>query len=256
MATHYAFRYNILHSCTEYVKLENGQAVGDYAPVDFLVLNSISMRVIRSGIPCNDHDVKRYVASADIPQYHPFQDYLNHLPAWDGIDRVTPLARRVASTELWISGFHKWMLAMTAQWMGMRSGGNRANSVAPILVSSSQGMGKSTFCRLLLPAELQSFYTDQFNMESGAAFEHRLSAFGLVNLDEFDRLSNKRMAQLKSIMQMVDLDYRPAYSRNSIHVPRIASFIGTSNRHDLITDVTGSRRFLCVEVEEEIDCIT
>ena len=40
----------------------------------------------------------------------------------------------------------------------------------------------------------------------------------------------------------------------SPQLPRVASFIGTSNRFDLLTDPTGSRRFLCVEVERVIDC--
>ena len=39
-----------------------------------------------------------------------------------------------------------------------------------------------------------------------------------------------------------------------IDIPRIASFIGTSNEKSLLTDETGSRRFLCMEVEKPIDC--
>ncbi|WP_270225372.1 DUF3874 domain-containing protein, partial [Phocaeicola massiliensis] len=39
-------------------------------------------------------------------------------------------------------------------------------------------------------------------------------------------------------------------------LPRIASFIGTSNREDLLVDHTGSRRFLCVSLEHAIDCVT
>ena len=77
---------------------------------------------------------------------------------------------------------------------------------------------------------------------------------GLINLDEFDRLSPQRMAQLKNLMQMPSLNIRKAYQKNFRSLPRIASFIGTSNRKDLLTDPTGSRRFLCVEVEQKIDC--
>ena len=62
------------------------------------------------------------------------------------------------------------------------------------------------------------------------------------------------MPLLKNLMQMSDLNIRKAYQQSFRQLPRVASFIGTSNRFDLLTDPTGSRRFLCVEVERVIDC--
>lgn len=64
------------------------------------------------------------------------------------------------------------------------------------------------------------------------------------------------MPQLKNLMQMEDLRVRRAYRRSAETLPRIASFIGTSNRRDLLTDLSGSRRFICVEVSAPIDCVT
>ena len=62
------------------------------------------------------------------------------------------------------------------------------------------------------------------------------------------------MPLLKNLMQMSALNIRKAYQQNFRQLPRVASFIGTSNRFDLLTDPTGSRRFLCVEVKHDIDC--
>ena len=64
------------------------------------------------------------------------------------------------------------------------------------------------------------------------------------------------MPQLKNLMQMEDLRVRRAYRRSAETLPRSASFIGTSNRRDLLTDLSGSRRFICVEVSAPIDCVT
>ena len=89
--------------------------------------------------------------SRRISEYHPFTAYFEQLPEWDGKDRVSALARRVSDDPVWVNGFHRWMLGLSAQWMQFRSDANstnRANSVAPLLVSSRQGLGKSTFCRL------------------------------------------------------------------------------------------------------------
>lgn len=141
---------------------------------------------------------------------------------------------------------------MAAQWMRMDS--SYGNSVAPVLVSRRQGKHKSTFCRMLLPEELKRYYTDSFDLTAVSGCEQKLAILGLINLDELDKFSTRKMAQLKNLMQMAGLNIRKAYKNNYSALPRIASFIATSNQVELLTDPTGSRRFLCVEVDKQIDC--
>ena len=194
--------------------------------------------------------------SRHISKYHPFTAYFEQLPEWDGKDRVSALARQVSDNPVWVNGFHRWMLGLSAQWMQFRPDINRANSVAPLLVSSRQGLGKSTFCRLLMPDALKAYYTESYDLSSPASAEAKLAAYGLINLDEFDKLSASKMPLLKNLMQASALNIRKAYKRSASALPRIASFIGTSNREDLLVDRTGSRRFLCVSLEHAIDCVT
>ena len=257
---HYAFRYNLLTERTECARLNTEKAdeshLLTYTPVDSRILNGIALSAIENGVECWDRDIKRYVESDHVQAYHPFELYFRNLPAWDGKDRITELARRVSDKDVWVRAFHRWMLAVTAQWTGSGNRGRRANSVAPLLVSTTQGLGKSTFCRMLLPQELRDYFTESFDLTNASSAENKLASYGLINLDEFDRLSVSRMPQLKNLMQMEDLRVRRAYRRSAESLPRIASFIGTSNRRDLLTDLSGSRRFICVEVEHAIDCTT
>jgi predicted P-loop ATPase len=215
-------------------------------------LNGISCAALNNGIDCWDKDIKRYVESDNVKEYNPFTLYFDNLPKWDGKDRVTPLAGRVCEEKPWVNGFHRWMLAMTAVWMRFGDG-KAANSVVPILVSRKQGLGKSTFCRMLMPTELQRYFTESYDLSSVSAAENKLSNFGLINLDEFDKLSKKKMPLLKNLIQMESLNTRRAYQQFNEPVSRLASFIGTSNRYDLLTDTTGSRRFICVDVKQKID---
>lgn len=253
---HYSFRYNLLTERTECISLEDAATGTAYTAVDNRVMNSVALSAMEDGVDCWDRDVKRYVESDRVEAYHPFEQYFGNLPPWDGTDRVTELAGRVSRDGLWVRSFHRWMLAVTAQWTGVGNSGRRANSVAPILVSTTQGLGKSTFCRSLLPEELRPYFTESFDLTNVSAAENKLASYGLVNLDEFDRLPVSRMPQLKNLMQMEDLRVRRAYRRSAEALPRIASFIGTSNRRDLLTDLSGSRRFICVEVSAPIDCVT
>jgi len=105
---------------------------------------------------------------------------------------------------------------------------------------------------------------------SGCAFVHLF--FSIVEIDaianicilfylnkffqsnEFDRYSIRTMATLKNLMQLKKLTFRKSHRAYYSQLPRIASFIGTSNQKELLTDTTGSRRFLCVEVTKKIDC--
>ena len=267
LTSRYRFRFNVLTEETEVADAANITNIVNnipdthlrYAKVDERWMNSLSMEAIETGIDCWDRDIQRFVRSRRISEYHPFTAYFEQLPEWDGKDRVSALARQVSDNPVWVNGFHRWMLGLSAQWMQFRSDTNsinRANSVAPLLVSSRQGLGKSTFCRLLMPDALKAYYTESYDLGSPASAEAKLAACGLINLDEFDKLSASKMPLLKNLMQASALNIRKAYKRSASALPRIASFIGTSNREDLLVDRTGSRRFLCVSLEHAIDCVT
>ena len=264
LTSRYRFRFNVLTEETEVADAANITNIVNnipdthlrYAKVDERWMNTLSMEAIETGIDCWDRDIQRFVRSRRISEYHPFTAYFERLPEWDGTDRVSALARRVSDDPVWVNGFHRWMLGLSAQWMQFRPDTNRANSVAPLLVSSRQGLGKSTFCRLLMPDALKAYYTESYDLGSPASAEARLAAYGLINLDEFDKLGASKMPLLKNLMQASALNIRKAYKRSASTLPRIASFIGTSNREDLLVDRTGSRRFLCVSLEHAIDCTT
>ena len=251
LAERYEFRFNVLTEATEF-RSKSDKGNGIFRPATERDLNAICLEAHRHGIDCWDRDVARMVYSADVREYHPFRQYFQRLPAWDGRDRLHGLAARVSDSPLWVQAFHRWMLGLAAQWAGL-SDGLHAHSTAPLLVSDEQGLGKSTFCRALLPPELQAYYTDSVDLARPDKVERQLTEMGLLNLDEFDRIPEKKHPLLKNLMQLSALNLRKAYRRHSQALPRIASFIGTSNSRELLSDPSGSRRFICVLVEHPID---
>ena len=242
------FRYNILSDMPECRRKDTTR----YRMIDKRMMNTLSMEAMMQGVDCKDADVKRFLFSERIPTHHPFKDYVATLPEWDGTDRVTMLAARVSGKAMWLNGFRRWMLGMVAQWLGYPA--RCANAVAPILISTEQGMCKSTFCSIILPEELRAYYTDKFTINATSGCEQKLSTFGLINMDEFNQYNERMMTILKNLMQMKKVNYRKCFKAYFSDLPRIASFIGTSNEKSLLTDETGSRRFLCIEVEKPIDC--
>ena len=80
-----------------------------------------------------------------------------------------------------------------------------------------------------------------------------LTRFALINIDEFDSVSAAYQSFLKNVLQKPVVNARQPYKRSIQALHRYASFIATCNNYDLLTDPTGSRRFICVEVKGRID---
>ena len=135
LSENFDFRYNVLTDMPE-CKPKN---TNTYRMIDKRMMNTLCLRAMMQGVDCNDADVKRILFSEQIASHHPFKDYMNDLPEWDGTDRVTMLAARVSGNGMWLNGFHYWMLGMVAQWLGYPA--RCANALAPILISTEQGMG-------------------------------------------------------------------------------------------------------------------
>ena len=253
LCTKYELRYNLLTEHSEYRERGSGAT---FRPVDKRVYMTWLHDIQAEGHLYTWLEGVRIAAeSLHIPSYHPVTEYFTTLPQWDGTDRLRPLMRRLTDDEALVDYLCRWMLALVAQAQG-DTDSVYGNSVAPLLVSEQQGMHKSTFCRLLLPPELREYYTDNFDLNAESRCERKLLDCLLINLDEFDRYSSRKQSTLKNLMQMTSLRMRKAYSGHSTTLPRIASFIGTSNTAALLTDPTGSRRFLCIDIRSSIDVDT
>lgn len=249
LQTNYELRRNVMRGVAEY---RERTGLG-YSFLDLTeeARNSITMRALSQGIRCWDKDIRRYVNSNDIEQYDPMNDFLEHLPKWDGHDRVTELAQRVkTSYEEWPHLFHIWMRSMVAMWLG--KGQLTGNALVPLLIGR-QGCGKSSFCRILLPRDQREYYNDRINFKNEQDLNIGLTSFALINLDEFDKITQRQQVVLKYLVSTADLKYRPPYGKAYTVNRRFASFIGTTNESMPLTDPTGSRRFVCVKVEDDID---
>lgn len=245
----YEFRHNVVRDVYEYRHKGEGGS-NSWLMVDRRQLNSINCEVQDDGeIFCLSSFVKQRVESQLAVDYHPIRAYLERVRGhWDGTtDYVGDLVRRINGSDYCDRMMRKWLRAVVMQWMG--GDADHANAVMLLLVSSRQGVHKSTFLRALMPPEIADYYTDDFSLSSKGNAYRKMVEFGLVNIDEFDKIPYKKMPELKSMMQTLKPSFIGAYKKNFNQLPRVASFVGTSNVLHLLTDRTGSRRFLVLEPE-------
>lgn len=248
----YEFRYNTVMKYVEY--LERKREWIGFRPVSPRVQNSMALEVQQQDIRVSIKNVRNFLESNYIQDYNPIDEYLYQcMDAWDGKDHIRALARTVPTKNPhWEDWFYTWFLGMVDQW---RSGWLRqyGNSVAPLLISK-QGYNKSTFCRRLLPPELQWGYNDNLILTEKKQVFQAMAQFLLINLDEFNQISPQvQQGFLKNLIQLPTLKIKRPYGSHVEEFPRLASFIATSNMTDILTDPSGNRRFIGVELTGPID---
>ncbi len=242
---HYVLRLNVMTGVPEY---KHRGLQYSFAPLDRAARNTMSINALKAGVDSWDKDLNRYLDSSLIPQYNPMHDYLQHLSKWDGKDRIGTLARRVKTDNPdWEHYFHVWMLSMVSQWNGTNK--QHGNAIVPLLIGP-QGSGKTTFCRRLLPENLQVYYNDRLSMKNDNDIFLAMSGYALINIDEFDAMSKNQQPILKYLISKHDIKFRPPYGKVMEERQRFASFIATTNNRRPLVDPTGSRRFICVYADE------
>ena len=245
----YEMRYNTALGCTEIRKANSSEP---FVTADDRVRNTLAIKARLDGIDVWDKDIRRYTESKFVKTFNPVDAFLKRLKGqWDGKDHIGALAGCVPNDNArWGDWFHTWFLAMVAQWMGLDA--THGNSVALLLISR-QGYKKSTFCKRLLPKELQWGYNDNLVISEKQNTLRAMSQSLLINIDEFNALSAKTQEGfLKNIMQLANIKLRQPYRQQQVTLPRVASFIATANVSDVFSDPSGCRRFIAVTLTSPI----
>lgn len=251
LKTRYVFRYNEVMGYTEY--RPNTTWLKDWEPCDENVINSMTIEARLSNLDVKDKDVRRYVHSNMIRKIDPINEYLsNCYNKWDGkTDHIAMLARCVpCQIPQWETWFKKWFLYMVAQWVLPQQ--EYGNSVVPLLISP-QGDGKTTFCRMILPKQLRWGFLESLDVSEKRTTLQAMHNFLLIDLDEFNAISPKQQEGfLKNVIQLPSVKIKRPYGRHVEEFKRYASFIATTNETNVLSDPSGSRRFICVNLTAPI----
>lgn len=249
--TRYVFRMNTVMGYVEY--RPNNTWIQDWTPCDETAINGMSLEARLANLDVRDKDVRRYVHSSLIRKSDPLDDFiLDVVDKWDGkTDHIAMLARCVpCDIPQWEQWFKKWFVSMVAQWV--RPNRDYGNSIVPLLISP-QGDGKTSFCRMILPPELRWGFLENLDVSEKRQTLQAMHNFLLINLDEFNQISPKlQQGFLKNVIQLPSVKIKRPYGKHVEEFRRFASFIATTNETQVLSDPTGSRRFICVKLTAPI----
>ena len=203
--------------------------------------------------PVVKQHLQNVIESDYVPKYHPFRYYLEHLPPWTeeqgdaimGLSLTVNVRGDADEQILFYEYLRKWLVAMVASW----ADGKVVNNVMLVLIGE-QGSYKTTWLANLLPPQLRDYFYTKTN--SGLVSKDdllTLAEYGLVCWEELDTMVPKELNKLKAAMTMPAINERAAYERYHENRPHLASFCGTGNNLQFLSDTTGTRRWLPFEVE-------
>lgn len=239
----YNFRYNKVLGKLEFKTLKATK----WKPMTDFSENSILREILKAKVKCSINSLRNLLHSDYCEMFDPFEVYFENLPKYeDETDYITMLADTVTTTkqDLWRTCFKKWFVAMVACVLDEK----QVNQTV-IVFSGKQGLGKTTWMEKLMPKQLKEYiFSGTINPNNKDTLIH-LAECMLINLDELENLNRSEIGSLKEIITKTHIRMRKAYGHNNENMPRRASFAGSVNTSQFLNDTTGSRRFLCFEVE-------
>ena len=247
---HISLRFNEITSRVEYEIPADNTDAHRFMPVNDRIVNSLwsQMSTITR---VNIQDMYRVIESDYVPVFNPFKEYLNNLTKPEDQDYIHELAQTVRvkggeqEQKLWHLYLKKWLVGMVASWIS----DDVVNNVILVLIGE-QGAYKTTWFNYLLPPPLKQYFYTKTNANRMSKDDIlTLAQYALVCCEELDTMRPAELNQLKAAVTMPSIDERAAYAHYHEHRKHIASFCGTGNNTQFLSDPTGNRRWLPFEVE-------
>ncbi|MDY0299859.1 MAG: virulence-associated E family protein [Candidatus Cloacimonadaceae bacterium] len=177
--------------------------------------------------------------------YHPIKEYLDHLPEWDGTDRVETLLIdyfNATDNSYTRAVTRKMMVAAVAR---IYHPGTKFDSV--LILNGPQGIGKSTFFAKLAG----DWFSDSLTLTEmkDKAGSEKLQGYWILELGELAGMRKTDVEVVKSFISRSDDKYRASYGVNVESHPRQCIIVGSTNAESgFLRDITGNRRFWPVRI--------
>ena len=240
----FRFRFNEISGGVEYSPVARNEFVelSDYR------LNSLCREIdAERGLSVPSGTLIEYLKSDFVPAYHPFREYFAALPKQSGTAGIDELAATVTvgKPDLFKLALTRWMVATVANVFQ-----DGCQNQTAFVLTGEQGGFKTTWLNLLCPPALDRYrFCGKIDLQSKDTLILLATQF-IINLDDQLRELNKKDGEtVKTLITHGNVTVRRPYDKIASYLTRTASFCGSINGNDFLTDPTGSRRFLPFEAE-------
>jgi len=178
---------------------------------------------------------------ANTHKQHKLRDYLNGL-TWDGTPRLDTLLIDYFGAE-----DSPYVRAVTRKTLAAAVARVMQPGVkfdAMLILSGAQGLGKSTFFRMLG----RDWYSESLTTFEGKDAAELIQGYWIVEAGELTGMNRSEMNTVKQFLSRTEDVYREPYGRRTRPFPRSCIIVGTTNEKEYLKDLTGNRRFWPVDL--------
>lgn len=221
-----------------------------YNDIRYIIADETGKRVL-------PQDVRSIIESSLAKRIHPVRQYMEKLPLWDGVDRITELEQHIhvrsvhptksdAEVQEYLHwALKKWLVSMVATWMD-----DRKENQSILTFIGPQGVYKTTFFRHILPPPLHPYFWENAHNSFRLKDDHfALTENCLVEIEEVDAFEGKDLSELKGLVTSEQVKERRPYAKFRTQKYRLASLCASGNEQYILTDKSGNRRWLCFWVD-------
>ena len=178
-------------------------------------------------------------------KFNPVRELLDSL-TWDGKEHIRSLLPEYLGAEdsdYTYQVMRLWMLGAVSR---IYMPGCKFDYT--MILQGKQGIGKSTFLRLL--ALDDAWFNDSLDSLDSDKAVQSLTGSWIIELAELKSLARTAggVESVKRFLSATQDKYRVPYERRADTFYRQCVFAGTTNRADFLQDETGNRRFLIVQI--------
>ena len=207
--------------------------------------------------PGRDSVVQFVNLTAKKGRYDDLAEFVKYnVPKWDGVPRIdtmftehfhAKINKSAGQTEAFYSAAARYfMLAMVKRAISPDTP-IKADDI--LVLKGAQGCRKSTAVRCLALRDTDCLEGLTFANDD-TEWAIRISGHIIAEIPEMSGYSRRDVAETKSILSRTEDSYRPKYEKVAVTVPRRCMVVLTTNEPEFLTDVTGNRRFLIIEIAD------
>lgn len=239
----YNFRRNALTNTVEY-KLKDDLTFREVNENNLYLTLRIDV-----GLRASISDILVFLGSNYVEDYDPLQEYFKSIKGKYSQevhgDYIEKFANHIIAPDQkrFNIQFKKWLCRTVL--CALRD--DYFNKQTIVLQSEKQNIGKTSFCRFIIPHDLTSYYIENIGLDKDSTIA--LSSNFICILDELASLTKFEINALKAIMSKLYINVRHPYERKAKTSPRRISFIGSTNQTEFLTD-DSNVRWLCFRIDD------